>query len=144
MAVSKLVAMGSRVGTLRAFNVEGTTYSPFDGKIEDWPVGRMDSNLQMIAKIAAVCNDADVEQSGNHYVAGGMPTEAALKVKSPSKIGFTIFKLDVVPVISLSVGVCVFMVLYVSLVMCIFSQLYTCLQFRAELLSVKHMNLLHD
>jgi Ca2+-transporting ATPase len=81
MAVSKLVAMGSRVGTLRSFNVEGTTYSPFDGKIEDWPVGRMDSNLQMIAKIAAVCNDAGVEQSGNHYVAGGMPTEAALKVK---------------------------------------------------------------
>ncbi|KAI5603293.1 hypothetical protein POPTR_001G233400v4 [Populus trichocarpa] len=87
MAVSKLVAMGSRVGTLRAFNVEGTTYSPFDGKIEDWPVGRMDSNLQMIAKIAAVCNDADVEQSGNHYVAGGMPTEAALKVMV-EKMGF--------------------------------------------------------
>ncbi|KAJ6303204.1 hypothetical protein OIU77_017147 [Salix suchowensis] len=62
MAVSKLVAMGSRAGTLRAFNVEGTTYSPFDGEIKDWPVGRMDSNLQMIAKIAAVCNDAHVEQ----------------------------------------------------------------------------------
>ncbi|XP_011041968.1 PREDICTED: calcium-transporting ATPase 4, endoplasmic reticulum-type [Populus euphratica] len=87
MAVSKLVAMGSRVGTLRSFNVEGTTYSPFDGKIEDWPVGRMDSNLQMIAKIAAVCNDAGVEQSGNHYVAGGMPTEAALKVMV-EKMGF--------------------------------------------------------
>ncbi|KAB5540768.1 hypothetical protein DKX38_013742 [Salix brachista] len=87
MAVSKLVAMGSRVGTLRSFNVEGTTYSPFDGKIEDWPVGRMDSNLQMIAKIAAVCNDAGVEQSGNHYVAGGLPTEAALKVMV-EKMGF--------------------------------------------------------
>ncbi|KAB5520269.1 hypothetical protein DKX38_024588 [Salix brachista] len=87
MAVSKLVAMGSRAGTLRAFNVEGTTYSPFDGEIKDWPVGRMDSNLQMIAKIAAVCNDADVEQSGNHYVAGGMPTEAALKVMV-EKMGF--------------------------------------------------------
>ncbi|KAL3579835.1 hypothetical protein D5086_017670 [Populus alba] len=87
MAVSKLVAMGSRVGTLRSFNVEGTTYNPFDGKIEDWPVGRMDSNLQMIAKIAAVCNDAGVEQSGNHYVAGGMPTEAALKVMV-EKMGF--------------------------------------------------------
>ncbi|KAG5253636.1 calcium-transporting ATPase 4, endoplasmic reticulum-type [Salix suchowensis] len=87
MAVSKLVAMGSRAGTLRAFNVEGTTYSPFDGEIKDWPVGRMDSNLQMIAKIAAVCNDAHVEQSGNHYVAGGMPTEAALKVMV-EKMGF--------------------------------------------------------
>ncbi|KAJ6691695.1 CALCIUM-TRANSPORTING ATPASE [Salix purpurea] len=87
MAVSKLVAMGSRVGALRSFNVEGTTYSPFDGKIEDWPVGLMDSNLQMIAKIAAVCNDAGVEQSGNHYVAGGLPTEAALKVMV-EKMGF--------------------------------------------------------
>ncbi|KAJ9178212.1 hypothetical protein P3X46_010112 [Hevea brasiliensis] len=87
MAVSKLVAMGSRIGTLRSFNVEGTTYDPFDGKIEDWPVGRMDSNLQMIAKIAAVCNDASVEQSGQHYVASGMPTEAALKVLV-EKMGF--------------------------------------------------------
>ncbi|CAK7331684.1 unnamed protein product [Dovyalis caffra] len=87
MAVSKLVAMGSRVGTLRSFNVEGTTYSPSDGKIEDWPVGRLDYNLQMIAKIAAVCNDAGVEQSGNHYVAGGLPTEAALKVMV-EKMGF--------------------------------------------------------
>ncbi|KAA8543972.1 hypothetical protein F0562_021851 [Nyssa sinensis] len=79
MAVAQLVAMGHR-SSIRTFNVEGTTYSPFDGKIEDWPVGRMDANLQMIAKIAAVCNDAGVEQSGNHYVVNGMPTEAALKV----------------------------------------------------------------
>ena len=81
MAVAKLVAVGSRVGTLRAFNVEGTTYSPFDGKIQDWPAGGMDPNLQTIAKIAALCNDSGVEQSGNHYVANGLPTEAALKVK---------------------------------------------------------------
>ncbi|XVF05594.1 hypothetical protein REPUB_Repub05bG0186200 [Reevesia pubescens] len=83
MAASKLVAIGSRPGTpgtLRYFDVEGTTYDPFDGKIQGWPVGRMDANLQMIAKISAVCNDAGVEQSGNHYVATGMPTEAALKV----------------------------------------------------------------
>uniref|UniRef100_A0A2P2MME6 P-type Ca(2+) transporter n=1 Tax=Rhizophora mucronata TaxID=61149 RepID=A0A2P2MME6_RHIMU len=87
MAVSKLVAMGLRPGTLRSFNVEGTTYNPFDGKIEDWPVGQMDSNLQMIGKIAAVCNDAEVEKSENHYVASGMPTEAALKVLV-EKMGF--------------------------------------------------------
>ena len=81
MAVSKLVANGSRPGTLRAFNVEGTTYNPFDGKILDWPSGRLDANLQMIAKIAALCNDSGVEQSGNHYVANGLPTEAALQVR---------------------------------------------------------------
>ncbi|KAL6979256.1 Calcium-transporting ATPase 1, endoplasmic reticulum-type, variant 2 [Sarracenia purpurea var. burkii] len=80
MAVAKLVAMGSREKAIRSFDVEGTTYSPEDGKIQDWPLGRMDANLQMIAKIAAVCNDADIEQAGNHFVATGMPTEAALKV----------------------------------------------------------------
>ncbi|KAL9416078.1 hypothetical protein AB3S75_039302 [Citrus x aurantiifolia] len=87
MAVTKLVAVGSRAGTLRSFNVQGTTYNPSDGRIEGWPVGRMDANLQTIAKISAVCNDAGVEQSGNHYVASGMPTEAALKVMV-EKMGF--------------------------------------------------------
>ncbi|KAG4191460.1 hypothetical protein ERO13_A07G094800v2 [Gossypium hirsutum] len=80
MAVSKLIAIGSRPAILRAFDVEGTTYNPFDGKIRGWAAGEMDANLQMIAKICAVCNDAGVEQSGSHYVATGMPTEAALKV----------------------------------------------------------------
>ncbi|KAH7838970.1 hypothetical protein Vadar_033250 [Vaccinium darrowii] len=80
MAVAKLVAMGSRPSAVRTFDVDGTTYNPLDGKIQDWPVGRMDANLQMIAKIGAVCNDASVEQSGNHFVASGLPTEAALKV----------------------------------------------------------------
>ncbi|KAK4408878.1 Calcium-transporting ATPase 4, endoplasmic reticulum-type [Sesamum angolense] len=84
MAVAKLVAMGSKAKVVRSFDVQGTTYDPFDGKIENWPAGRLDPNLQMIAKIAAICNDADIEKSGHdksgHYVANGMPTEAALKV----------------------------------------------------------------
>ncbi|KAL3530676.1 hypothetical protein ACH5RR_009998 [Cinchona calisaya] len=80
MAVAKLVAMGSEGSALRMFNVEGISYDPYDGKIQDWPMGQMDPNLQMIAKIAAVCNDSGVEQSGQHYVANGLPTEAALKV----------------------------------------------------------------
>ncbi|KAL9269073.1 Calcium-transporting ATPase 4, endoplasmic reticulum-type-like protein, partial [Drosera capensis] len=80
MAVASLVAMGGRAGSVREFHVEGTTYNPLDGKIQDWPAQRMDMNLQTIAKVAAVCNDAGVEQSVNHFVANGMPTEAALKV----------------------------------------------------------------
>ncbi|KAJ9178105.1 hypothetical protein P3X46_010017 [Hevea brasiliensis] len=80
MAVAKLVAMGQTAEELRTFKVDGTTYSPYDGEIYDWPSGGMDANLQMIAKIAAVCNDAGVEQSEHKYVATGMPTEAALKV----------------------------------------------------------------
>ncbi|PNX94276.1 calcium-transporting ATPase endoplasmic reticulum-type-like protein, partial [Trifolium pratense] len=80
MAVSKLVAIGPNVDALRAFKVEGTTYNPNDGQIENWPAGRLDANLHMIAKIAAVCNDAGVSQSEHKFVAHGMPTEAALKV----------------------------------------------------------------
>lgn len=80
MAVSKLVASGPNVDTLRASKVEGTTYNPSDGQIENLPAGRLDANLQMIAKIAAVCNDAGVSQSEHKFVAHGMPTEAALKV----------------------------------------------------------------
>lgn len=80
MAVSKLVAVGSSSDKLRTFKVEGTTYNPFDGKIHDWPTGQMDANLQMIAQIAAVCNDAGVAQSEHKFISHGMPTEAALKV----------------------------------------------------------------
>ncbi|GAV64988.1 E1-E2_ATPase domain-containing protein/Cation_ATPase_C domain-containing protein/Cation_ATPase_N domain-containing protein/Hydrolase domain-containing protein [Cephalotus follicularis] len=81
MAVAKLVAMGATVDRLRSFKVEGTTYSPYDGKIHDWPTDLVDANLQMISKIAAVCNDASIAQSAHHkFVAHGMPTEAALKV----------------------------------------------------------------
>ncbi|ERN12258.1 hypothetical protein AMTRI_Chr08g205330 [Amborella trichopoda] len=80
MSVAKLVAMGYRSGSLREFRVEGTTYDPCDGVIYDWPKGPMDANLQMISKIAAVCNDAGVAYAGHQYCANGMPTEAALKV----------------------------------------------------------------
>ncbi|KAK6231502.1 hypothetical protein SCA6_001575 [Theobroma cacao] len=80
MAVAKLVAMGGDAGTLRSFRVDGTTYNPSDGKIHDWPSCGMDANLQTIAKIAAICNDAGVTHSDNKFVAHGMPTEAAIKV----------------------------------------------------------------
>ncbi|KAG1371632.1 calcium-transporting ATPase 4, endoplasmic reticulum-type [Cocos nucifera] len=80
MSAVKLLAMGRWTDTIRSFKVDGTTYDPHDGKIHDWPTGNMDENLQMIAKIAAVCNDASIARSGHHFVASGMPTEAALKV----------------------------------------------------------------
>ncbi|KAF8006349.1 hypothetical protein BT93_K0596 [Corymbia citriodora subsp. variegata] len=80
MAVAKLVAVGSSPDQLRTFKVEGTTYNPFDGKIHDWPTGHMDANLQMLAQIAAVCNDAGVARSEHKFISHGMPTEAALKV----------------------------------------------------------------
>ncbi|KAJ8493877.1 hypothetical protein OPV22_015598 [Ensete ventricosum] len=80
MSVVRLVAIGCWTDTLRSYKVDGTTYDPHDGNIYDWPASSMDVNLQMIAKIAAVCNDASITQSGHHFVTSGMPTEAALKV----------------------------------------------------------------
>ncbi|URE10913.1 Cation transporting ATPase, C-terminus [Musa troglodytarum] len=80
MSVIRLVAMGRWTDTLRTFKVDGTTYNPRDGKIHEWPSSDMDANLQIIAKIAAVCNDSSISQSGRHFVTSGMPTEAALKV----------------------------------------------------------------
>ncbi|KAK1651034.1 hypothetical protein QYE76_068839 [Lolium multiflorum] len=80
MSAVRLVAVGRWPDTLRNFKVDGTTYDPSDGKIHDWPSLSMDENLQMIAKIAALCNDASIAHSEHQYVATGMPTEAALKV----------------------------------------------------------------
>ncbi|KAK7337001.1 hypothetical protein VNO77_17557 [Canavalia gladiata] len=96
MAVTKLVAIGYNVDTLRAFKVEGTTYNPLDGQIENWPTGGLDANLQMIAKISAVCNDAGVSQSDHKFVAHGMPTEAALKVLA-EKMGLPEGSKDMLP-----------------------------------------------
>ncbi|KAJ4764134.1 hypothetical protein LUZ62_074509 [Rhynchospora pubera] len=80
MSAVKLVAIGRWPDAVREFKVDGTTYDPHDGKIHDFPVGNLDANLKMIAKIAAVCNDASVAHSGQQFVANGMSTEAALKV----------------------------------------------------------------
>jgi len=80
MSAVRLVAMGAHAGAIRSFKVEGTTYDPRDGKIHDWPVGRLDSNLTTIGKIAAVCNDATIAQAEHQVIASGMSTEAALKV----------------------------------------------------------------
>ncbi|GMI81019.1 ARABIDOPSIS THALIANA ER-TYPE CA2+-ATPASE 1, ER-type Ca2+-ATPase 1 [Hibiscus trionum] len=80
MAVAKLVAMGGDASSLRTFRVDGTTYNPSDGEIIDWPSSGMDANLETIAKISAICNDAGVTHSDHKFLAHGMPTEAAIKV----------------------------------------------------------------
>ncbi|KAG6486760.1 hypothetical protein ZIOFF_055340 [Zingiber officinale] len=96
MSAVKIVAMGHQTDSLRAFIVEGTTYDPDDGEIHGWPADKMDENLQMIAKIAAVCNDANISQSAHQFVATGMPTEAALKVEID--FAFYSFFIGVAPV----------------------------------------------
>ncbi|OAY68576.1 Calcium-transporting ATPase 4, endoplasmic reticulum-type, partial [Ananas comosus] len=74
MSAVRLLAMGKETAQIRSFRVEGTTYDPADGRIHGWPAGDLDQNLRTVAKIAAVCNDASVSHSGNHFVASGMPT----------------------------------------------------------------------
>jgi Ca2+-transporting ATPase len=80
MSVSECMAIGHSAGLIREFHVEGTTYNPEDGRILNWPANNMDANLETLAEIAAVCNDAGISCQGHQFHATGIPTEAALKV----------------------------------------------------------------
>ncbi|KAF4384516.1 hypothetical protein F8388_003823 [Cannabis sativa] len=80
MAVTEFFTLGGKTTASRIIHVEGTTYDPKDGGIVDWTCYNMDPNLQSIAEICAVCNDAGIYFDGNLYRATGLPTEAALKV----------------------------------------------------------------
>lgn len=80
MSVSEFMAIGHSVGSIQEFHVEGTTYNPEDGRILNWPAHNMDVNLETLAEIAAVCNDAGISCQGHQFHATGIPTEAALKV----------------------------------------------------------------
>lgn len=80
MSVSEFFTLGGKTAASRIFYVEGTTYDPKDGGIVDWTCYNMDANLQAMAEICAVCNDAGIYFDGRLYRATGLPTEAALKV----------------------------------------------------------------
>lgn len=80
MAVTEFFTMGGKTTASRIFHVDGTTYDPKDGGIVDWNCYNMDANLQAVAEICAVCNDAGVYCDGRLFRATGLPTEAALKV----------------------------------------------------------------
>lgn len=80
MSVTEFFTLGGKTTASRIIHVEGTTYDPKDGGIVDWTCYNMDPNLQALAEICAVCNDAGIYFDGNLYRATGLPTEAALKV----------------------------------------------------------------
>ncbi|XP_022757582.1 calcium-transporting ATPase, endoplasmic reticulum-type-like [Durio zibethinus] len=80
MSVAEFFTLGGKTTTSRIFHVEGTTYDPKDGGIVDWTCYNMDANLQVMAEICAVCNDAGIFYDGRLFRATGLPTEAALKV----------------------------------------------------------------
>lgn len=79
MSVVRLVGVDT-LDTLRTYKVSGTTYDPRDGVVIDLPE-TLDANLQSIAQICAVCNDAGIQFKDGCYTSTGMPTEAALKVR---------------------------------------------------------------
>ncbi|KAJ4954266.1 hypothetical protein NE237_011049 [Protea cynaroides] len=80
MSVTEFFTLGGKTTASRIFRVEGTTYDPKDGGILDWDCYNWDANLQAMAEICAVCNDAGIFCSGRLFRATGLPTEAALKV----------------------------------------------------------------
>lgn len=80
MAVTEFFTLGGKTKSSRVFHVEGTTYDPSDGGIVDWSCYTMDANLQAMAEISALCNDAGIFCNGRACQATGLPTEAALKV----------------------------------------------------------------
>ncbi|KAI3681887.1 hypothetical protein L6452_36692 [Arctium lappa] len=80
MSVMSIFTFGGKTTAPRMFRVEGTTYDPKDGCIVDWTCFNMDANLQAVAEICAVCNDAGIYSDGRVFRVTGLPTEAALKV----------------------------------------------------------------
>ncbi|KAK9743199.1 hypothetical protein RND81_03G223900 [Saponaria officinalis] len=80
MAVTDFFTLGGKTTCSRVFHVDGTTYDPKDGGIVDWDCYNMDANLQAMAEISALCNDAGIFCNGRAFQATGLPTEAALKV----------------------------------------------------------------
>ncbi|ESQ37777.1 hypothetical protein EUTSA_v10028380mg [Eutrema salsugineum] len=80
MSATEFFTLGGKTTTSRVFSVDGTTYDPKDGGIVDWGCYNMDANLQAVAEICSVCNDAGVFYEGKLFRATGLPTEAALKV----------------------------------------------------------------
>ncbi|KAL8159985.1 hypothetical protein V2J09_001522 [Rumex salicifolius] len=80
MSVTEFFTLGGKATNCRVFQVEGTTYDPKAGRIVDWDCYNMDANLQAMAQICALCNDAGIFFNGQVLGATGLPTEAALKV----------------------------------------------------------------
>lgn len=80
MSVNEFFALGGSSIACQVYHVEGSTYNPKDGGIGKWRYGKMEANMQLLAQICAICNDAGVYCKDYLFRATGLPTEAALKV----------------------------------------------------------------
>lgn len=83
MSVVELISAGSRIDSkgdaaVAAYMVEGHTYNPDGGGVKG--LSRLTPNLEAVAEVFAVCNEARIESQNGVFRAVGVPTEAALLV----------------------------------------------------------------
>ncbi|TPX40838.1 hypothetical protein SeMB42_g05849 [Synchytrium endobioticum] len=87
MSARKVLVVGSGVGGLMEFDVEGTTYGP-EGRVHHSSGKHCDRNvlashpvLNELAHVACLCNDAKIvyDQEADQFLKVGEPTEAALR-----------------------------------------------------------------
>jgi len=86
MVVEALVVPDEGEGQIKEYNVSGTGYVPTDGKIQDY--NGTAGNLEEMANVCTLCNEAVIKYEDGQYVRVGEPTEAALKCLV-EKNGFT-------------------------------------------------------
>mmetsp|Transcript_4637 Transcript_4637/g.10390 ORF Transcript_4637/g.10390 Transcript_4637/m.10390 type:complete len:1046 (-) Transcript_4637:392-3529(-) len=77
MVVEALVVSDEQEGGLQEFRVTGTEYAPTDGEILGYT--STTGNLEEMANVCALCNEAVIRYADDKYVRVGEPTEAALK-----------------------------------------------------------------
>jgi Ca2+-transporting ATPase len=77
MVVEALVVPDNSEGNLQEFKVTGTEYAPTDGEIVNYTSTK--GNLEQMANVCALCNEANIRYKDEKFVRFGEPTEAALK-----------------------------------------------------------------
>lgn len=78
MSAVQLAAYGGSLSELTEWEVTGSTYDPDGGRVVG--LKGLDRNLETLAEVCALCNDARIEFKTGHHKAVGQPTEAALLV----------------------------------------------------------------
>eukprot|EP00537_Pseudo-nitzschia_pungens_P007787 CAMPEP_0172369198 /NCGR_PEP_ID=MMETSP1060-20121228/31521_1 /TAXON_ID=37318 /ORGANISM="Pseudo-nitzschia pungens, Strain cf. cingulata" /LENGTH=1044 /DNA_ID=CAMNT_0013094039 /DNA_START=295 /DNA_END=3429 /DNA_ORIENTATION=- len=77
MVVEALVVPDAEEGGIKEYHVTGTEYAPTHGEIENYT--STTGNLEQMANVCALCNEAAIRYLEGQYIRTGEPTEAALK-----------------------------------------------------------------
>ncbi|KAI8104565.1 hypothetical protein M9434_003120 [Picochlorum sp. BPE23] len=84
MSAITLVALGASTTDVRDLKVTGTSFDPDGGEVVG--LKSIDSAVEAVARVCALCNDSRVVVQHDSYKAIGQPTESALLVMT-EKIG---------------------------------------------------------